>query len=178
LAENKEGEAIPILVSAKTEYFPDPAASYLASSVYIQRSQFGIAREETESALTAHPHNTRLLSQGMFIALMQHDETSASRHYSQLAQVVGRGNIEEVAAACLYYYGIGRSADAIDNCSRSVTFNPREHTAHSNLAWAALDGDQFAASPSNASNPVIRNRTVGMSACISLSKTKPLAPQA
>ena len=32
--------------------------------------------------------------------------------------------------------------------------------------------------PYYASDPVIRNRTVGMSACISRSKTKPLAPQA
>jgi hypothetical protein len=34
------------------------------------------------------------------------------------------------------------------------------------------------ASPSNASNPAIRNRTAGMSACISRSKTKPRALRA
>jgi tetratricopeptide (TPR) repeat protein len=43
----------------------------------------------------------------------------------------------------LYLYGIGKSVDAVDSCSKSAAAKPKDHTAHSNLAWAALDADQF-----------------------------------
>jgi tetratricopeptide (TPR) repeat protein len=106
IRENKEEDAISVLTSAKKDYFPDPAASYLLSYIYIQRFQLGLARAETEGALATYPDNPRLLNQGMFIALMQHDETAASRDFSHLSEVVGSGG-QQIASACLYYYGIG-----------------------------------------------------------------------
>jgi len=142
VTQNKEEEAISVLTSAKKDYFPDPAESFLLSYLYIQRFQLGLARDETEGALTTYPDNPRLLNQGMFIALMLHDETAAGRHYSHLSEVVAGGS-EQMAAACLYYYGIGKSAEAVDSCTKSAALTPKEHTAHSNLGWAALDADQF-----------------------------------
>jgi tetratricopeptide (TPR) repeat protein len=141
LGQNKEEEALPLLTSAKKDYFPDPAASFLLSYLYVQRFQLGLARDETEAALAAYPDNSRLLNQGMFIALMQHDETAAARDYSRLQQVSSGG--EQLGAACLYFYGIGKSAEAVDYCSKSAAATPKQHTAHSNLGWAALDADQF-----------------------------------
>jgi hypothetical protein len=35
------------------------------------------------------------------------------------------------------------SAEAVENCTKSATLTPKDHTAHSNLGWAALDADQF-----------------------------------
>jgi len=142
IGQNKEEEAVPVLTSAKKDFFPDPAVSLLLSYLYVQKFQLGLARDETEGALATYPDNPRLLNQGMFIALMQHDETAAGRHYSHLSEVVAGGS-EQMAAACLYYYGIGNTAEAVDTCTRSAALTPKDHTAHSNLGWAALDADQF-----------------------------------
>jgi len=35
-------------------------------------------------------------------------QTAAAREYSRLSEILGSGNSEEVAAACIYYYGIGK----------------------------------------------------------------------
>jgi S1-C subfamily serine protease/tetratricopeptide (TPR) repeat protein len=142
MQQKKYDDAISILMKAKQDSFPDPAADFLLSSLYVQQGQVGLARSETEGALAIYPYNKRLLNQGMFLALIGHDETAAGRYYSRLSEVSNGGG-EQLSAACLYYYGIGKSAEAVDSCSKGVTANPSDHTAHSNLGWAALDADQF-----------------------------------
>jgi hypothetical protein len=77
----------------------------------------------------------------MFIALIGHDETLAGRHYSHLKELTT--GPDQVAAACLYYYGTGKSFEAVEQCGKSATIAPKDHVAHSNLAWAALDADEF-----------------------------------
>jgi len=56
---------------------------------------------------------------------------------------VGRGTKEELYASCLYNYGVGQSSYAVSSCSTLVEAYPNDHTAHSNLGWAALDADQI-----------------------------------
>jgi tetratricopeptide (TPR) repeat protein len=142
IQQKKDDDAISILAKAKQDWFPDPAADFLLSYLYIQRGQIGLARSETEGALANYPYNKTLLNQGMFLALIGHDETAAGRYYSRLSEA-SNGGSDQLSAACLYYYGIGKSAEAVDSCSKYVTANPNNHTAHSNLGWAALDADQF-----------------------------------
>jgi tetratricopeptide (TPR) repeat protein len=142
MQQKKYDDASSMLKSAKEDFFPDPVASNLLSYAYVQTGQIGLAREETEGALAIYPTNPRLLDQGMFLALIGHDEVAAGRYYSRLAEITPGGS-DQLASACLYYYGIGKSAEAVDNCSKSAAANPKSHTAHSNLAWAALDADQF-----------------------------------
>ena len=142
MQQKKYDDASTILNSAKNDYFPDPAASYLLSYRYIQSGQIGLARQETERGLAFDPSNARLLDQGMFLALIGHDETAAADYYSRLTAIYSSGP-EQLASACLYYYGIGKSVEAVDNCSKSAAAKPKDHVAHSNLGWAALDADQF-----------------------------------
>jgi tetratricopeptide (TPR) repeat protein len=142
MQQKKNDEAISTLVTAKKGDFPDPAASYLLSYTYIQQGQVGLARAETEGALSNYTNNTNLLDQGMYLALIGHDEVAAGRYYSRLAKLA-EGRPEQLSAGCLYYYGIGKSVEAVDTCSKSMAASPKNHTAHSNLGWAALDADQF-----------------------------------
>lgn len=142
IQQKKNDDAISMLTNAKKDSFADPAANFLLSYLYTQRGEIGLARSETEAALANYPYNKRLLNQGMFLGLIGHDETAAGRYYSRLTEVT-KGGSEQLSAACLYYYGVGKSAEAVDSCSKDVTANPKNHTAHSNLGWAALDADQF-----------------------------------
>ena len=142
MQQKKNAEAISALLTAKKDDFPDPAASYLLSYAYIQQGQIGLARAETEEALTNYTNNTTLLNQGMYLALIGHDDVAAGRYYSRLAKLA-EGQAEQLSAGCLYYYGIGKSVEAVDACSKSLAASPKNHTAHPNLGWAALDADQF-----------------------------------
>jgi tetratricopeptide (TPR) repeat protein len=142
MQQKKNDDAISMLTNAKKDSFPDPAANFLLSYLYTQRGEIGLARSETGDALASYPYNKRLLNQGMFLALIGHDETAAGRYYSRLSEIT-QGGPEQLSAACLYYYGIGKSVEAVDSCSKGVTADPNNHTAHSNLGWAALDADQF-----------------------------------
>ena len=105
-------------------YFADPAANFLLSYLYTQRGEIGLARSETEAALANNPYNKRLLNQGMFLGLIGHDETAAGRYYSRLTEVT-KGGSEQLSAACLYYYGVGKSAEAVDSCSKEHTQIPK-----------------------------------------------------
>jgi tetratricopeptide (TPR) repeat protein len=140
--QKKYDDAAIALKTAKDDYFPDPAASNLLSYAYIETGQIGLAREENDGALASYPNNVRLLDQGMFLALIAHDDVAAGHYYSRLVAMTPSGP-DQLAAACLYYYGIGRSAEAVGSCSKSAAARPKDHTAHSNLGWAALDGDEF-----------------------------------
>jgi Flp pilus assembly protein TadD len=142
MQQKKYDDAISTLKGAKDDYFPDPAASNLLSHAYVQTGQIGLAREENTNALAISPTNARILNQAMFLALIGHDETAAGKFYSRLVQLTPDGT-DQLAAACLYYYGIGRSAEAVGSCSKSAAAQPNSHIAHSNLGWAALDGDEF-----------------------------------
>ena len=142
MQQKKNDEAISTLLTAKKDDFPDPAASYLLSYAYIQQGRISLARAETEEALTSYTNNTNLLNQGMYLALIGHDDVAAGRYYSRLAKL-SEGRPEQLSAGCLYYYGIGKSVEAVDACSKSLAASPKNHTAHSNLGWAALDADQF-----------------------------------
>lgn len=142
MQQKKNDEAISTLLTAKKDDFPDPAASYLLSYAYIQQGRISLARAETEEALTSYTNNTNLLNQGMYLALIGHDEVAAGRYYSRLSKLA-EGRVEQLSAGCLYYYGIGKSVEAVDACSKSMAASPKNHTAHSNLGWAALDADEF-----------------------------------
>jgi tetratricopeptide (TPR) repeat protein len=142
MQHKKDDDAVSVLTNAKKDSFPDPAANLILSYLYIQHGQVELARSEAEDALGNYPYNERLLNQGMFIALIGHDETAAGRYYSRLAEIT-KGGPELLPAACLYFYGVGKSVEAVDSCSKAVNANAKNHTAHSNLGWAALDADQF-----------------------------------
>jgi S1-C subfamily serine protease len=143
MRQRKFNEADTVLESARRDYFPDPAADYLLAYSKIQQGDIGAARSFNEEALSDYSDNITLLNQALFVALIGHDETAASSHYARLEKISGEGSTQQISAACLYYYGTSKSQLAVDSCRKQATLSPKDHIAHSNYAWAALDADQF-----------------------------------
>jgi predicted Zn-dependent protease len=140
--QGKEQEAINLLEGTKKDIFADPVVHSMLCYIYEKNNQIVMARDEVQEGLAEFPDNLRLLSSGVMVDLLSHDETGAYRNASRLVQVA-QGTREELYASCLYTYGTGQSSYAISDCSRLVQTYPNDHTAHSNLGWAALDADQF-----------------------------------
>lgn len=140
--QSKDQEAINLLQGAKKDIFADPVVHSMLSYMYEKNNQIGMARDEVQEGLAGFPDDLRLLETGVMVDLLSHDDTGAYRNASRLVQVA-QGSREELYASCLYTYGTGQSSFAISNCTRLAQTYPKDHTAHSNLAWAALDGDQF-----------------------------------
>ncbi len=140
--QSMDQEAINILQGAKKDIFPDPVVHSMLSYLYEKNNQIGMARDEVQEGLAEFPDDVRLLGTGVMVDLLSHDDTGAYRNASRLVQVA-QGTREELYASCLYTYGTAQSSLAISNCSRLAQTYPKDHTAHSNLGWAALDADQF-----------------------------------
>jgi tetratricopeptide (TPR) repeat protein len=140
--QSKDQEATNILQGAKKDTFSDPVLHSMLSYIYEKNNQIGMARDEVQEGLGEFPDDLRLLETGVMVDLLSHDDTGAYRNASRLFQIA-QGTREELYASCLYTYGTGQSSNAISNCSTLAQTYPKDHTAHSNLAWAALDADQF-----------------------------------
>lgn len=142
LRQGKEQDAVDLLQKAKKDLFSDPVPYSILSYIYRKNNQIGMARDEVEQGLTYFPDDARLLEDGVMTDLLSHNDTGAYRKASRLVEIAP-GTKEELYASCLYTYGSGQSSDAISRCSKVVQTYTKEHTAHSNLGWAALDADQF-----------------------------------
>jgi Flp pilus assembly protein TadD len=142
LSEKKDSDAIAVLQEAKKNSFPDPAAHALLAYIYQRADEIGLARDAVHDGLDDFPDNPRLLGINVGVLLRSHDYTGAYRSATKLVEVAS-GSSDELYSTCLYNYGVGQSALAISSCTKLTEVYPNDHTAHSNLGWSALDGDQF-----------------------------------
>jgi tetratricopeptide (TPR) repeat protein len=143
LNQYKDNDAISLLEKAKKEIFPDPAAYGLLTYAYERNNRIGMARDTIQEGLSEYPDDPGLLDTNVMVSLLSHDDMGAWRSASRLNQVAP-GTRHEMYASCLYTYGTGQPSVAVANCSRVIQAYPGDHTAHSNLGWAALDADQIA----------------------------------
>lgn len=140
--QKKEKEEIDLLQQAKKDLFNDSVVYVMLSGIYERNNQIGMARDQVQQGLTLFPDNPTLLSTAVAVDLLSHDETSAYRNASHLIEVAP-GSREELYSSCLYTYGTEKAALAVENCTKLAQTYPSDHTALSNLGWAALDASQF-----------------------------------
>jgi tetratricopeptide (TPR) repeat protein len=127
---------------AEKDDFPDATPFERAAQLYIQVSEFGQANDQVKVGLSRVPGDMQLLSEGMFVSLLERDHAEAGRRFDELQRVYPQSGSAHFAG-CLYYYGIGQAATSLPYCARYVAQFPTNHTGHSNYGWAALDANQF-----------------------------------
>ena len=108
----------------------------------MQASQIGQASDQVKAGLNAVPRDPQLLNEGMFVSLVARDNTEAQRRFEDIERFYPNSS-DALWSGCLYYYATLQSANAMAYCDRLATQFPKNHTAHSNYGWAALDANQI-----------------------------------
>jgi tetratricopeptide (TPR) repeat protein len=140
--QNKEQEEIALLQEAKKDLFNDAIVYRMLCGIYEKNDQIGLARDEIQQGLGMFPDDSALLNIAVAVDLLSHNDTSAYRNASHLIEVAP-GSRDELYATCLYTYGTEQATLAVQNCTKLAEAYPDDHTALSNLGWAALDASQF-----------------------------------
>jgi tetratricopeptide (TPR) repeat protein len=143
LQDKQSDKTVAEFTAAEKGNFPDPIPYRVLASLYTQWSDFGPANDQIKAGLVSIPDDPQLLSLGMFVSLIERDNSEAERRFESL-EASYPGTQDTLSAGCLYYYGIGQPTNAIPYCSRLVEQSPDNQIGHSDYGWVALDAGQFA----------------------------------
>lgn len=124
--------------------FVDPICIVSESSAELMLGSSGAAQSDIDNAVQRYPYNHTVLSEAIFIHLVESDKQTAEDLHARLLAATPRRDTDD-STDCLYYYGLNQPSVATQYCEAMLkeTTSTDDYTPWSNAGYVALDNGKF-----------------------------------